>query len=137
MGRGPLRIAATAVLGLSGCVALAACGDGNAVQGNREVAGGEAARGKAILTANTHGCGGCHTIPGIPNAHGTVGPPLHGMALRGYVAGRLPNDPGNLVRWISGPQEIDPRSAMPDTGITTAEAAHVAAYLYTLRDIPK
>lgn len=133
---GPRRFAAAILLPLAACP-LAACGEAGPDDGHRTVLGGDARRGAAILTANTHGCGGCHTIPGIARAHGTVGPPLHGMALRGYVAGRLPNEPDNLIAWIAGPQGIDPQSAMPNTGITPAEAADVAAYLYTLREIPK
>lgn len=103
----------------------------------RIVAGGEPEVGRRILEDRTYGCGACHAIPGIRHARGSVGPPLHGMAVRGYVAGRLPNYPENLVSWIHRPQSIDPASAMPDTGISREEAVHVAAYLYTLTDLPE
>lgn len=129
------------------CV-LASCGEGPATANNttgelprshadpRAVAGGDATRGRAILANGNYGCGACHAIPGIDGARGTVGPPLHAMGLRAYVAGRLPNTPGNLVTWIENPRLVDPRSAMPATGITKAEATDVAAYLYTLRALP-
>jgi cytochrome c1 len=61
------------------------------------------------------------------------------MGLRGYIdiAGRLPNQPENLIRWIAHPQSVDPQTAMPDPGISEDEARHVAAYLYTLRTVPR
>lgn len=80
-----------------------------------------------------YGCAGCHTIPGISRANGLVGPPLDSMAGRIYIAGMLPNSPENLVRWIAHPREVNPKTAMPVTGISEAEARDVAAYLYALK----
>jgi cytochrome c1 len=77
-----------------------------------------------------YGCGGCHSIPGIPGADGKVGPSLAGLRERIYVGGVLGNTAVNLVGWIVDPQRFSPRSAMPATGITEAEARDVAAYLY-------
>jgi cytochrome c1 len=76
-----------------------------------------------------YGCGGCHAIPGIPGARGQVGPALTGFSSRVYIAGALTNDPGNLVRWLVNPRSLDPRTAMPVTGINEDEARIVAAYL--------
>jgi Cytochrome c2 len=78
-----------------------------------------------------YGCGSCHTISGIPNADGLVGPPLDGMARRVYIAGMLQNRPDNLVMWIQHPQAIVPGNVMPDMGIGKADARDMAAYLYT------
>ena len=94
------------------------------------VAGGDPERGAAAIAA--YGCGGCHTIPGIRGADGTVGPPLTDYAMRGYVAGVQPNWPRHLVRWIVNPPAISPQTAMPALGVTEQEARDVAAYLYTL-----
>jgi cytochrome c1 len=80
-----------------------------------------------------YGCGGCHTIPGLRGANGLVGPPLQKFAGRVYIGGVLPNRPDNLVRWIVNPRAVSSRTAMPRTGISEAEARHVAAYLLTLR----
>ncbi|WP_245435322.1 c-type cytochrome [Microvirga calopogonii] len=80
-----------------------------------------------------YGCAGCHVIPGVSGAQGRVGPTLQAYAARIYVGGVVPNSPDNLIRWIENPRSIDPRSAMPVTGISRDEARHVAAYLYTLR----
>ena len=70
---------------------------------------------------------------GVTGAVGNVGPPLDGLALRGYIAGRLTNDAGNLITWIRNPQAIEPGNAMPDTGVTEQDGRDIAAYLYTLR----
>jgi cytochrome c1 len=116
---------------------LLGCDEGQVVPTSQRVAGGDPERGRSVLADYRYGCGSCHSIPGVKGARGTVGPPLHGMGVRAYVAGRLPNEPGNLVAWILNPRRFDPESAMPATGITEAEAQDVAAYLYTLREVPR
>jgi cytochrome c len=88
-------------------------------------------QGAILLSA--HGCGGCHTIPGVSGANGTIGPPLTGYARRVYVAGKLPNQLDNLMRWIRDPQSIEPGTVMPNLPVNEAEARAMAAYLYTLR----
>lgn len=95
------------------------------------VPGGEPERGKASI--QRYGCIACHTIPGVAGHGSNVGPPLTKMALRGYVGGVLPNTPEDLVRWLRNPPEVDPRTAMPNLGISEAEAKDIAAYLYTLK----
>lgn len=91
---------------------------------------GLVARGKAAI--EKRGCVACHTIPGIPNPGSNVGPPLTRIAKRAYLAGVLPNTRANMERWISNPQAVSPRSAMPNMGIGPDEAKAIAAYLYTL-----
>ncbi|WP_375754880.1 c-type cytochrome [Corallococcus exercitus] len=93
--------------------------------------GGDVERGKAAL--QHYGCGGCHVIPGVPGATGQVGPSLEGIALRTYLAGRLPNAPENMVRWVQHPQAVEPGNAMPELGVKDGDARDIAAYLYTLR----
>jgi cytochrome c2 len=95
------------------------------------VPGGSPQRG--ALELRQYGCGACHAIPGVPGARGAVGPPLAGFAGRAIVAGSLPNTPENLVRWIRDPQGIAPGTAMPNLGVSVADARDIAAYLYTLR----
>jgi putative membrane protein len=80
-----------------------------------------------------YGCGSCHSIPGIVGAAGMVGPPLANISQRVFIAGVLPNEPDNMVKWIQNPQGVDPKTAMPNMGVTTQEARDIAAYLYTLR----
>jgi len=114
-------------------LALAAlCGCGGSVE--RQAAamtGGEPVRGKVLV--RKYGCESCHTIPGVSGADGTIGPPLDGIAKRAYLAGRLPNEPQNLIRWIRDPQAIEPGSAMPQMGIGEQDGRDIAAFLYTLR----
>jgi cytochrome c len=96
-----------------------------------ELTGGQPSAGKRAL--ERYGCGSCHQIPGVPLAQGHVGPSLRDIAERSYVAGRLPNHPEHLIRWIQHPQTIAPGTAMPELGVTATDARDMAAYLYTLR----
>ncbi len=109
---------------------LAACGQiiGTPAQ---NVQGGDPARGREAL--NSYGCGACHSIPGVQGANATVGPPLDRFAYRRFVAGELPNQPDNLVKWIMNPQSVEPGTAMPNLNVSDATARDMAAYLYTLQ----
>jgi cytochrome c2 len=93
--------------------------------------GGDPARGPDII--RKYGCQTCHTIPGVVGANGLVGPPLAGIASRSYIGGVLPNAPQNMIHWIQDPKSVDSLTAMPNVGVTPADARHIAAYLYTLR----
>jgi cytochrome c1 len=95
------------------------------------IVGGTAARGADHIRA--YGCGSCHTIPGISGARGLVGPPLWAMGDRTYIAGVIPNEPAEMIRWIQDPRAIDPLTAMPNLNVTTEDARDIAAYLLTLR----
>ena len=96
-----------------------------------QLTGGDPDRGKKAI--RQYGCYTCHTIPGIANANAVVGPPLDRMGVRVYIAGRLPNTPENMIRWIIDPRGVEAHTAMPDTGVTPADARDITAYLYTLR----
>jgi cytochrome c len=76
------------------------------------------------------GCGACHKLQGLPLPQGGVGPDLTDIASRGYIAGRLRNSPENLADWLRRPREIDPQTAMPDVGLTSADARSLTAFLY-------
>lgn len=92
------------------------------------IARGDEDLGRAAILR--HGCGACHVIPGIRTATGRVGPQLVDFKIQTYLAGVLPNTPDNLVRWIQNPRDINPLTAMPDLGLTEAEARDIAAYIY-------
>jgi cytochrome c len=90
------------------------------------------------------GCGGCHTIPGIPGAQGTVGPDLgpHDdvppVANRNMIAtypnGAVPNNSLNdLATWIADPPTAKPGTAMPKLGVSPDDAAAAAAYLWSIQ----
>jgi cytochrome c2 len=91
---------------------------------------GDADRGEAMLAQ--YQCGVCHVIPGIAGARGRVGPSLEAFRHRVYLAGRLPNDPATLVRFIQDPPAMIADTAMPDVGVSADQARDMAAYLYEL-----
>jgi cytochrome c1 len=103
---------------------LAGCG-----QGQRPPTGlqGDPERGRAALAQ--HACRTCHMIPGISGPETYVGRPLLDLAERRFIAGGLPNNQGNLVRWIRHPQSIDPHTAMPAMGVSERDALDMSAYL--------
>lgn len=78
-----------------------------------------------------YGCASCHVIPGIADSPGHIGPPLANWKRRKYIAGQLPNKEEMLIRWIMHPQDVEAGTAMPDLGVTDAEAKDMAAFLYT------
>ena len=134
--RSPARFALLVlVLVLLGAGAAYAVSEYNRRQGMKaEVAaltGGDPDRAPTLITR--YGCAGCHEIPGVPGASGRVGPSLRQVAGRVYIGGVLANRPDNLVRWIVNARAVSPKTAMPVTGISEADARHVAAYLLTLR----
>jgi cytochrome c len=93
--------------------------------------GGDPQRGKVAVSR--YGCATCHTIPGINGADALVGPPLNQMGSRSYIAGVMPNNPANMIRWIENPPGVDRLTAMPNLGVTDSDARDIAGYLYTLK----
>lgn len=92
--------------------------------------GADAKRGQRIMAH--YQCGSCHVIPEVPAANGRVGPSLERYASRSYIAGRLPNAPQTLARWIESPAALVPDTPMPDMGASAVDARDMAAYLMTL-----
>ncbi len=107
-------------------VLLCSCG-----QSEAPALGGDPEQGRLLL--RQFACGSCHSIPGVANAGGKVGPPLEHIARRVYLAGVLPNTPQNMARFIRDPAQFAPRTAMPDMKVTEAHARDMVAYLYTLK----
>lgn len=95
------------------------------------IAGGEPERGRSAMAR--YGCGSCHVIPGVKEARGRVGPKLDDFAAQIYIGGQLANIPENLVAWLQDPERFSPGTAMPDLGVSEAEARDMAAYLYSIR----
>ena len=127
------RLAALTALALF--VPLAACAksgpDGQPAKVTPASAIGDPGTGQTLI--DRIGCGSCHDIPGIVDAHGMVGPPLAHMANRQYIAGVLRNTPDDMVRWLRFPQSVVPGNAMPDLGLSDGDARQIAAYLATLQ----
>jgi hypothetical protein len=96
-----------------GLAAVSACSQ-SAADAAALTHGGDASRGESLI--RSYGCGACHAIPRVPGATAVVGPNLQGIARRAYIAGVVPNQPPNMIRWIMDPPAVD-----------------IAAYLYTLQ----
>jgi len=78
-------------------------------------------------------CSVCHTVRGT-QAGGIVGPDLtHVMSRQTLAAGLLPNDAGNLARWIVDPQGAKPGCRMPNLGLAADEVGGLLAYVQTLK----
>ena len=93
------------------------------------ITGGDPRAGRALIAR--YGCASCHQIKGIAHADSQVGPPLDQIRSRGYIAGVLPHSADNLIKWIQHPRQVVPNTAMPELGVTQAEARDMAAYLYS------
>ncbi|MGA9885598.1 MAG: c-type cytochrome [Candidatus Acidiferrales bacterium] len=116
---------------LAACFVIEGCTSGKTERSYGVAIHGNPHQGKELIVS--FGCGACHIIPGIRGARGLVGPPLILFGDRTMIAGEIPNMPDNLVRWIENPPAIEPKTAMPDLGVSQAQAKDIAAYLYTLR----
>ena len=120
---------------LAGALLLAfGCGKSpsdDAMKKAAAMTGGDPSHGQQVI--RSYGCGSCHVIPGVDGAAGKVGPSLQGIGARTYLAGKLPNEPANMIKWIRQPQEVSPGTAMPELGVTEQDGKDIAAYLYTLQ----
>jgi cytochrome c len=99
---------------------------------SKRVAGGDPARGLALMATGVYGCQACHAVPGLRTPKGVAGPPLAGTARRSFIAGQLPNKPGVMVAFLENPPALLPNTGMPNVGLTPEAARDIAAYLYTL-----
>lgn len=118
-------------LGLTGLftVLLAACDgppDRTPTLGDADVT-----RGRQLVTDK--GCVACHAFPDVQWPRGGLGPSLENFARQGLIAGRLPNQPGVLVRFVRDAPAHLPGTAMPAIPMTDQEARDVTAYLLQLK----
>jgi cytochrome c len=126
--------AVCAVWAVLAVLALGACGRTTGPEPGsayRTVPEGDARRGAMLLSR--YQCGQCHAVPDAPSNSLSVGPPLDRFGKRSYIAGRVPNLPGTLQRWLEDPQALVPGTTMPDVGVSPADARDMAAHLLSLR----
>jgi cytochrome c len=126
------RIRYRSVIAAWALMTVAALASGCDRQNSNVVAASTQTNGAPKYLMIHYGCPTCHVIPGVPGAVGTVGPSLHGLPGRSYLAGKIPNTRANLELWISHPQQYEPGTAMPEMGVTADDARQIAAYLNTL-----
>jgi mono/diheme cytochrome c family protein/cytochrome c551/c552 len=84
----------------------------------------------AKITFRQYACHSCHRIDGVIGPKSYVGPPLASWSQRKYVAGVLPNNEINLVRFIRDPQSVSEHSLMPNLEVSEAHAHVMARYLF-------
>lgn len=76
------------------------------------------------------GCGGCHTVSGVPGATGVAGPNLTNVALRPTLAGdSIQNSADMLERWLIDPSSVKPGTTMPNLGLSEEDARNLVAFL--------
>jgi cytochrome c1 len=88
-------------------------------------------RGRQLV--NDKGCVACHSFPDVQWPRGGLGPSLENFGRQGLIAGRLPNQPGVLVRFVRDAPAHLPGTAMPAIPMTDQEARDVTAYLLQLK----
>ncbi|WP_254598486.1 c-type cytochrome [Achromobacter piechaudii] len=120
------------MLGVAALSLLAACGEereplAQGLSASALPQDADSARGRALVVSR--GCLACHAIPTVRGPSSAVGPPLGEIGSQAYLTGLLPNTPANLVRWLMDPPAINPRTAMPNVGLTQTEAQDIAAFL--------
>lgn len=92
---------------------------------------GSAAQGLALFQQTS--CMNCHSIKGTA-ANAGVGPDLTHFASRQILgAGIVANNPANLHRWLTDPQEVKPGVKMPNYKFTPAQVKQLTDYIETLR----
>ncbi len=120
------RAAVVVVVASSLCVA---CAEEPII--DLSVPGGDEERGRvAVLDLE---CGVCHVIPDVPGARGQVGPPLASFARHVYIAGKFPNTPDVLLRFLPDAPAMAPETGMPAIAMSEQQTRDIAAYLYTLK----
>jgi len=119
--RSPVALFVFAVL----AVGSASCREAGGREPMLSVPGGNADSGRVAI--ERYGCGSCHSIPGIRDARGMVGPPLTAWARRTIIAGEVPNTPDFLVRWIQVPQAIEPDAAIAGSKVGARDGSEAAA----------
>ncbi len=99
--------------------------------GQGTLPGIDAEAGKAVFISK--GCTGCHTVQGIPEAQGKVGPELTHQASNPSIAGVLPNTQENLREFLKDPAAVKPGTVMPNMALTDREIEALTAFLRTLK----
>lgn len=76
-------------------------------------------------------CGTCHSISGT-DANGVAAPSLDGIANR-EIAGVLPFNRENVIRWVQNPSAVKDGTQMPPYPLSGDRLRAIAVYLETLK----
>ncbi len=88
-------------------------------------------KGKSLFISKA--CTGCHTIQGIPEAQGKVGPELTHQASNPLIVDVFPNTEENLKKYLKDPAAAKPGALMPNQYLTDSELEALVAFLRTLK----
>ncbi|MGH7608128.1 MAG: c-type cytochrome, partial [Gemmatimonadales bacterium] len=95
-------------------------------------AGSVAERGRRVFARSA--CIACHTVAGVPQARGTIGPDLTHVGGRSTIAaGLFPNRPEYLRPWIVNAPALKPGALMTPQALSDADLEALVAYLMSLR----
>jgi cytochrome c oxidase subunit II len=103
----------------------------------RATAGTAAAAGEQLFIQR--GCNGCHSISGLPQANGKIGPNLTHLYSRKVFAGAIFDlTDANMRKWLRNPPAEKPMMpddgmGMPDLGLSEEDITNLMAYLKTLK----
>ncbi len=85
-------------------------------------------------------CIGCHTVAGIPQAQGKIGPNLSHIGSRETIAaGILDNTPELMAKWLKNPPAVKPNAgtkpgwSMPNLNLTDEQVTQLVAFLESLK----
>ena len=92
---------------------------------------GEFAEAHALFRSK--GCIACHIAPGIPEAVGTIGPDLNGLASRAMIADVMELSEENLAKWIHDPVAMKPDTVMLNVGLSDPEVETLVTWLLSLK----
>jgi cytochrome c2 len=95
------------------------------------LATGDTENGKALFISKA--CSGCHTIQGMPEAQGKVGPELTHQASNSLIVDVLSNTEENLKKYLKDPTVVKPGALMPNQYLTESEIEALVAFLRTLK----
>ena len=109
--------------------ALQVPGGTSAAGGGIEAVNIPSGPGRDLFTSRT--CNNCHTVAGLST--GTVGPALSHVGSNQQIAGTVPMNRDNLIRWIQDPPGVKPGTTMPNLGVSQADAAALADFLLQLK----
>ncbi len=95
------------------------------------LATGDAESGKTLFISKA--CVGCHTIQGMSEAQGKVGPELTHQASNSLIVDVLPNTEENLKKYLKDPAAIKSGALMPNQYLTDSEIEALVTFLNTLK----